>query len=237
MSKEAIRKFFRSQNRKAIRNNPPVVEVTAQNTEEVIMTGKSHDSETLSKYLAMFNDDQYVEPNTTDVVVEEPYKPDYSKYSIRLVDLTDEMIYKQEQEQAYREEEEYFKSFQEYVPPPRPREEIDERLNEFQYKLERCKKELDEELIKPIPNVKGYIPPTKKKEYNEQFNTNVKKLNSDIHNLENGIKELTVSINRKNDYWYECRKSSYRTEYIRKKLKELSAMQEEINNSSNLQMY
>lgn len=234
MSREAIKSFFRSQNRKPVIKPSNNVVSISTDLEESIMTGKSHDSELVTKYLSMFADtDQYLE-NTPQDVVEEPYKPDYSKYSIRLVEITDEMVYRKEKEEAYRDEEEYFKSFEAYVPPPRPKQDIDEEFEKMNYQLERCKKELDEELIKPIPNVKGYIPPTKKKEYNEEFNMNVRKLKSSILDLENGIKQVGYRINKENDRWIEHKKFMYRSEYIKQKLKELSAMQEEIANSSTM---
>jgi hypothetical protein len=243
MSAQAIKSFFRSQKRAPKRSrlsNEDSNEVTDQqlatsDVEEAIATGKPYDSSGLFKYLTKMYDEPEEEIIVPEpVVVSEPTPK--RNYGIRIVEITDEMIRQKEQEQAYREEEEYFRSFQSYVPPPRPKEQIDEQLDEFNFKLEKAKKELDEELIKPIPNVKGYIPPTKKKEYNLEFNNNVRKLNMDISNLENGIKELIVTINRKNDQWIQLRKTMYRSEYIRKQIQELSKMQEEIANSANLQM-
>jgi len=234
MSREAIKSFFRSQNRKPVRTSSNKVEPVSTDLEESIMSGKRCDSEIVTKYLSMFDDtDQYLETSPPDVS-EETYKPDYSRYSIRLVEITDEMVYRKEQEEAYREEEEYFKSFEAYVPPPRPKQNIDEQMEKMTFHLAKYKKELDEELIKPIPNVKGYIPPTKKKDYNEEFNMNARKLKSDILDLENGIKQLGYTINKENERWIERKKLMYRSEYIKEKLKQLSAMQEEIFNSSSM---
>jgi hypothetical protein len=243
MSKEVIKSFFQSQKRapkrsrltnqktyEVIDNQPPTSDV-----EEAIATGKPYDSSGLFKYLTKMYDEPEEEIIVSNpVVVSEPMPK--RNYNIRIVEITDEMIRQKEQEQAYREEEEYFRSFQTYIPPPRPKEKIDEQLDELNFKLEKAKKELDEELIKPIPNVKGYIPPTKKKEYNLEFNTQVSKLNMDISNLQNGIKELTSTINRKNDQWIQLRKNMYRSEYIRKQIQELSKMQEEIVNFANMQV-
>ena len=237
MSKESIKNYFWSQNHKAktskVQKNEPIVEkVRTMYAEEAIATGNNFDSEMLFNYLSEFKNEDYVESKPE--VIEQVYKPDYSKYSIRLVEITDEMIRKKEQEEAFREEEEYFKSFQAYVPPPRPKEDIDEQIDKLVYQLECAKKELDEELIKPNPNQKGYCPPTVKKAYNLEFNPNVKRLNSNISDLENGIKQVMDKINKQNARWVTYRKIMYRSEYIHKKLQELSKMQEEIINSSNV---
>lgn len=214
MSKEAIKNFFRSQNRKPVVHKVDFVEsIEEPVTKPEILT-------------STFNED--------DEYVEEVYKADYSKYTIRLVEITDEMIRKKEQEEAYREEEEYFKRFEAYVPPPRPKEDIDDQLEKMISQIEKYKKELDEELIKAIPHAKGYVPPTKKKEYNEEFNMNARKLKSNILDLENGIKQLSDRINKQNDQWVQRRKLAYRSEYTKEKLLQLSKMQEEIFNTSNV---
>lgn len=243
MSNQAIKNFFTSKKRLSTKSSKPKKLEDAPklcytiDAEESIRTGKYFDTESLYKYLSSVNFDQYIEEvdfEPEPVVFQEIPKVSSSVKNIRLVDLTDEMMFQKEQEEAYREEEEYFKCFQEYVPPPRPISDIDIKLNQMIENLEKAKKELDDELIKQIPNVKGYVPPTRKKEYNEQFNPNVSKLKTVILNLENGIKDLTTKINKENDRWVEYRKLTYRSEYIQKKLKELSAMQEEIVNYSGM---
>lgn len=243
MSNQAIKNFFTSQKRLSIKSSKPKKVEDAPklcytiDAEESIRTGKYFDTESLYKYLSTINFDQYIEEvdfEPEPVVFQEIPKVSSSVKNIRLVDLTDEMMFQKEQEESYREEEEYFKCFQEYVPPPRPISDIDIKLNQMIENLEKAKKELDDELIKQIPNTKGYVPPTRKKEYNEQFNPNVSKLKTVIFNLENGIKDLTTKINKENERWVEYRKLTYRSEYIQKKLKELSAMQEEIVNYSGM---
>ncbi len=242
MSKEVIKSFFESQKRTPKRSrltNQESHEVinhqlATSDIEEAIATGKPYDSSGLFKYLTKIYDEPEEIIVPEPVVIAQPMPK--RNYGIRLVEITDEMIRQKEQEQAYREEEEYFKSFEAYIPPPRPKEEIDEQFENMKTLLEKYKKDLDEELIKPIPNVKGYIPPTKKREYNEEFNTNALKLKSNILELENGIKQLTDRINKQNDQWTQRKKLFYRSEYIKEKLLQLSKMQEEIINFANMQV-
>ena len=242
MSQQAIKRFFLSQRRTATRIQPmdthdEVFEPqTTDDIEEALKTGKRFDSERLLKSALKSTYIQYLEdsdPEPEPIVHLSPVKPK-SNYSMRIVEITDEMIRKREQEEAYREEEEYLKSFQEYVPPPRAKGPFDFQLDEMTSALEKAKKELDEELIKPIPNVKGYIPPTRKKEYNLEFNSNVKRLTTQIQTLENGIVQVTYRVNKENERWIEYRKIMYRSEYIKKKLQELSAMRQENLDSSDM---
>ena len=245
MSSQAIKNFFRSQKRgsrlrTSKKDEPKDVPISysTMDIEEAILTGKHFDSESLYKYLSNYTH-QYIEDEEPEPVLvkEVPVYIPKRNYGIRLVDLTDEMIRQKEQEEAYREEEEYLRSYQSYVPPPRPTSDIDIRFEQMNVELERCKKELDEELIKPLPNTRGYVPPTRKKEYNEEFNPNVGKIKYKIGILENGIKDLGAKIIRENDRWIENKKLMYRTEYNNNKYEKMFEMYEKMSNDSYLQMY
>ena len=227
------KKFLQTANN--IKNNKKIVNSDIENA---LYTGEYIDVESLLKYIQNIDiDDSYDETNYINITpftvkeIEEHVsnripKEVLAKLNVRLVELTDEMIYAKERQNAYAEEEEYLKAYENYIPPPRPKDNLDESLEIKKIQLEQSKKQLDEELIKPIPNTKGYVPPTRKKEYNEQFNPMVSKLNFRISTLENEIKDLEIIIVKENDKWIERKKIGFRCEYIYEQLRQLSKMQE-----------
>lgn len=137
---------------------------------------------------------------------------------IKLVELTDDdmdRIETQKQKEFDTKFEAEWNTYKKERGLTRPESEADEKYTELYDKLQKAKKDLEDEQKKPSPN-KRYVPPAMRGKVSEPDNPEVEKIKKRIQDIENEIAKVKKEIQQEEYNWENDKRKEATTYLINK---------------------
>ena len=220
----AIKKFFEEQRLRSLRSKNKVKKQQEQQEVE-----QEQQETTLEQFEQELNDAVIEE----EIIPPRVYvSPSMQGLRYRLVELTDEMMEQERLRQAIRDEEEYRRALDVFVPPPRPNGIIDRM---YQSRIQQIKN-MEIEFQNAINSNQSfgrtpgrYVPPSIRNQTPKDLPPFALRIKENIERTKTELDVLTYKLDKQNELWKEICKHDFYREYHEDKM---SKMLEEDPNSN-----